>query len=158
MEDFIEDIMKTNQAEVRWIRLMQRLNKLRLSEVPWQNLDLSFSQFEILRFVGQNPGCHLQDVAEGVGLTPPSISVSIRHLEKENWLERRSDPNDGRATCIYISGKTKNAFKTALKNQAKIINIFLKELSPKEQDQLQGLMEKAIQGMENHRKNNTEQP
>jgi DNA-binding MarR family transcriptional regulator len=158
MEDFIEDIMKTNQAEVRWIRLMQRLNKLRLSEVPWQNLDLSFSQFEILRFVGQNPGCHLQDVAEGVGLTPPSISVSIRHLEKENWLERRNDPNDGRATCIYISGKTKNAFKTALKNQAKIINIFLKELSPKEQDQLQGLMEKAIQGMENHRKNNTEQP
>jgi len=157
MHEIIHEMMETNPPEMKWLRLLHRLGNLRLSEVPRGNFDLSFSQIDILRFVGQNPGCHLQDVAEAVGLTPPSVSVSIRRLEDEDWLERRSDPNDGRATCIYVTDKSKNALKAALNNQMGIIKIFLEELSTEEQDQLLSLMEKAISGMEQHRQTGQKQ-
>jgi len=156
MHEIVDEFMKSNPPEMQWVRLLHRLGNLRLSEAPRANFDLSFSQFEILRFVGQNPGCHLQDVAEKIGHTPASVSVSIRRLEEENWLVRSDDPNDGRATCIFLSNKSKNALKNALQNQMGIIKIFLEELTKQEQNQLLALMEKAVSGMENHQMNKAE--
>lgn len=150
MKEIIEEIMKTNPPELEWVQLIRRFGQLRLAEVPRNKFDLSFSQVDILRTVSLNPGCHLQDVAAEVGLTPPSVSVSIRHLEKEGWLERRDDPNDGRASCFFTTNKAKKAFKNSIKNQMEIMKIFLKELTTEEQDQLKALLEKAITGMEAH--------
>jgi DNA-binding MarR family transcriptional regulator len=154
MQEVIQELLKTNSPEMKWVRLMHRLGNLRLSEFPRTNYDLTISQMEILRIVGLNPGCHLQDVAEGLGLTSPTVSVSIRKLEEDNWLERRDDPSDGRATCIFVTKKSKEALKTAIQLQISVVKTFLEELNIKEQDQLLALLEKAIEGMEAHRKNN----
>lgn len=153
MREIVQELMKTNSPEMKWVSLMHRLGNLRLSEFPRENYDLSITQIEILRFVGLNPGCHLQDVAEDLGLTPPTISVSIRQLEDNLWLERRDDPNDGRATCIYITEKSKKTLKNALRYQIALLQTFLKELDAEEQDKLLALLEKAVTGMETHQKN-----
>ena len=153
MREYLEEMIQSSSPEVELMLLLQRLNQLRLTDVPKTNFDLSFSQIEILRVVGLNPGFHLQDVAAEVGLTPPSVSVSIRQLEDAGWLERQDDPNDGRASCFYVTEKTKEAFKITMENQMEIIKIFLKELTTEEQKQLTNLLEKAISGMEAQQQN-----
>ena len=135
---------------MKWVQLMDRLGNLRLSEVPRTNFDLSITQIEILRFVGLNPGCHLQDISDDLNLTPPTISVSIRKLEDDQWIERHNDPKDGRAACIFLTSKSKEALKAAIEYQIVIIKKFLEELSDKEQELLLSLLKKAVDGMAFH--------
>lgn len=155
MQEIIKELLKKNSPEMKWVRLMHRLGDLRLAELPKANYDLSITQIEILRFVGLNPGCHIQDVSDNLGLTPPTISVSIRRLEEDHWLEKHDDPNDRRAACIFLTEKSKKALKTALQYQIAIVKTFLKELDSEEQEQLLALLEKAVTGMENHQKENS---
>ena len=93
MEKFIEGFDPA-RPEYRLMRLMGRLKPLRLGDFPHNRYDLTFSQMELIRFVGLKPGCHLQDLAEGLNLTSPTVSVGIRRLVEEGWIERVPDPNE----------------------------------------------------------------
>ena len=147
MEAFIEGF-DPNQPENRLLRLMGRLKPLRLGDFPHNRYDLSFSQMELIRFVGVNPGCHLQDLAEGLNLTSPTVSVGIRRLEEEGWVERAPDPSDGRAACLHLTAKGREVLLKAAQAMVSGMQIFLEQLNSTEQEQLFGLLEKAIQGME----------
>lgn len=134
--------------ERQLINLMHRLRKLRLGDFPADHFDLSYSQMELIWFVRNHPGRHLQDVADGLSLTPPTVSVSIRRMEEEGWIERRADPDDGRATCIFLTEKSAEAIQNLIAAQVKGVQVFLSQLSGEEQQQLLSVMEKAIEGVE----------
>ena len=127
---------------------MERLKPLRLGDFPHNRYDLSYSQMEMIRFVGLNPDCHLQDLAEGLNLTSPTVSVGIRRLEEEDWVERISDPSDGRATCLHLTQKGNEVLRKAVQAMVLGTQVFLQQLNSLEQEQLFGLLEKAIQGVE----------
>ena len=150
MQEFIREMCENNTPEFRVLTLMHRMSQFNRGEISRTGFDLSISQLELLQFVGSHSGCHIQDVAEGLNLTPPTISVSIRRLEEEGWVERRSDPNDGRATCLYLTDKSGQALQHTVNHQMKMAQSLLGELNQKEQNQLLALLEKAIIGMENH--------
>ncbi len=150
MQKFIREMYENNNPEFRVLVLMHRMSQINRGEISRTRFDLSISQLELLKFIGANSGCHIQDVAEGLNLTPPTVSVSIRRLEEEGWVERRSDPNDGRATCLYLTDKSAQALQHTVNHQMKMAQSLLGELNQKEQNQLLALLEKAIIGMENH--------
>ncbi|MGD2027559.1 MAG: MarR family transcriptional regulator [Anaerolineales bacterium] len=141
-------MQNTGENERQLLNLMHRLRKLRLGDFPADHIDLSYSQMELIWFVRNNPGRHLQDVADGLNLTPPTVSVSIRRMEEDGWIERRADPDDGRATCIFITEKSAEAIQKLLAAQVKGVQVFLSQLSDDEQLQLLKVMQKAIEGVE----------
>ena len=96
----------TTKPEDRLAMLMQRLLKLRLAEIPRLDYDLSFSQMEILWFIIRSSKCRVQDIADGLGITPPTVSVALKRLEDAGWLERHPDPEDGRATRSTLTEKS----------------------------------------------------
>ena len=90
-------IMATSiKPEDRLASLMRRLLKLRFVEVPRLDYDLSLSQMEILLFVHGSEKCRVQDIADGLGITPPSVSVALQRLERGGWLERHPSGTGGR--------------------------------------------------------------
>jgi len=147
MEKFLRGL-DPHQPEIRLLSLMDRLKPLRLGDFPHHRCDLSLSQMEFIRFVGINPGCHLQDLAEGLNLTSPTVSVGIRRLEDDGWVERKPDPSDGRATCLHLTHKASEVLQKAVQAMLMGMQVFLQQLDPSEQDQLFGLLEKAILGVE----------
>jgi len=149
MEKFIKNFDST-RPEYRLIRLMDRLKPLRLGDFPHNRFDLSLSQMEMIRFVGSNPGCHIQDLAEGLNLTSPTVSVGIRRLEEDGWVERKPDPRDGRATCLHLTTRSAEVLEKAIQAMVLGTQIFLQQLNVAEQEQFFGLLEKAIQGVETH--------
>jgi DNA-binding MarR family transcriptional regulator len=138
----------TNETELRLLYLMERLWNLSAEKLPPGELDLTMSQLRLIDFVGRHAGCHLQDVAEGLQLTPPTVSVAIRKLEESGWLERRSDPEDGRATCVFLTKKSETAVEMAVSHQKKIGKLFFSGLTDTEQRKLLDLLEKGISSME----------
>jgi DNA-binding MarR family transcriptional regulator len=147
--------MDSNQYEqnpdgsvARMLQLFQRMQQLELGKIPNQGLEITMAQMQLIRFVGENPGCHLQDVAEGLGLSSPTVSVSIRRLEEMNLIAREPDPDDGRATCLTLTRKSMKAFNQVTKQMFERMKIFLSHLTGEEQNQLIKLMEKAVSGIE----------
>ena len=137
-----------NSAEARMFGLMDRVRQLRLGEFPHDKFDLTLSQMELIRFVSQHPGAHLQDVAEGLNLTAPTVSVSIRRLEEDGLIERQPDPHDGRAACFYLTKVSTKALERMVKAGMKGMQTFLSQLDDDEQDQFMHLLEKAVTGIE----------
>lgn len=139
---------KPTELENRLAQLMIRLIKLRLGEMPRLDVELTFSQMELMGYVMQSPNCHVQDIADGLELTPPTVSVAIRRLEEAGWLERQPDPQDGRAFIISLTSESMEMLQRANSARDMGIRKFLIGLAPNEQEQLINLLEKAIRAAE----------
>lgn len=137
-----------NTMEGKMLGLWQRVRQLRLGDLPHDRFDLTVSQMEQIVFVGTHPGCHLQDVAEGLNLTSPTVSVGIRRLEELGLIERRADPKDKRAACFYLTDVSTKAMQRMTEVGMNKMQRFLSHLEPDEQDQLYRLLDKAVTGVE----------
>jgi DNA-binding MarR family transcriptional regulator len=138
----------TTKPEDRLARFMQRMIKLWLTEIPRLDYDLSFSQMEMLWFIKGAPNCRVQDIADGLGITPPSVSVALRRLEEAGWLERHPDPDDGRVTCSSLTEKSVEMLQRVQVAQHRGVERFLAGLTADEKEQLVNLLEKAIASAE----------
>lgn len=65
--------------------------------------DLSVPQFRTLLFIRRNPGASLSDVAEHLGLTPPSASTKIDGLVSRGLVKRRESKNDRRRIQLTLT-------------------------------------------------------
>jgi DNA-binding MarR family transcriptional regulator len=137
-------------AESRLMLLMQRLWRIPDGGYQKGQFDLTLAQVRLIVFVKQHQGCHLQDIADGLEISPPTVSVAIRKLEEGGWLERHPDPDDGRATCVFLTKESERVVKEALTHQKNIGRMFISGLSSPEQEQLLALLEKGIISIEKH--------
>ena len=54
----------------------------------------------IIMIVYRNNGCSQKKIAECMGVTPPTVNVSIQRLEKADIVCRRRDDKTS-ASCVY---------------------------------------------------------
>lgn len=67
----------------------------------------------LLDLIGENDDepLRISDVVRLAGLgTPPTIYSSLAELEREGWIVKSADPQDGRASRVRLSVKAKRAF------------------------------------------------
>jgi DNA-binding MarR family transcriptional regulator len=108
------------------------------------DVNISLPQLGLLKWVADHPGCHVQDIAAALGLTPPTISVGVGRLIRAGLLERKRDPHDRRATKLFLTRKAVALHAEFTRARHYALGRFLSGLSPAEQDQLVSLLEKAV--------------
>ena len=127
--------------------MLGRLASLRLMRPP-QDCELSPPLVGILFWISQSPGCGVLDLAEGLKVTPPTVSVGVRRLVKDGWLESRQDPEDRRAKPLYLTEKSGTLVEQLRMHQRKALKIFLSGLVPAEQEMFIALFDKALSAVE----------
>jgi len=133
--------------EDRLSNLLQRLSSIPIMMPPKES-PLSMPQAMLVNWVARTPGCGVLDIAKGLNLTPPTVSVGIRKLVKSGWLEQREDPNDRRARPIYLTDKGQ-AFAAGMKaHRTDMLKQFLSGLTNDEQEQLICLLDRAVTALE----------
>jgi DNA-binding MarR family transcriptional regulator len=143
----------------RLLGLMRRLRGLQIGQPAPEVLaavDLTLAQMGPLLFLTEHPGSHAQEVADGLGITPPSVSVALRKLEEAGWVERREDPDDKRAFQFFMSAKAQKMQQTFMQHNLSNAQTFLGGLEINEQTQLLDLFEKAIHAAEQRRLHSTQ--
>jgi DNA-binding MarR family transcriptional regulator len=135
----------------RMIALMGRMRDMQLVEGPLKNTGMSLPQVALLSWVSHSPGCHVQDLAKGMGLTAPTVSVGIHRLVRLGLIRRERDPEDKRARLLYLTDKAEKIMVNVRQFQYQSIQRFLSRLDEKEQDQLVNLLEKAVYTAEQER-------
>jgi DNA-binding MarR family transcriptional regulator len=128
----------------RLLELFGRLLKLALDQNPLQDSGITAPQLTLLDWVAAQPGCSLREIAEGLHLTPPTVSVGVRRLETAGLLERRTDPADKRSVRISPTARGQALHERALEFRLGKMRHLLSGLSEQEAATLLALMEKAI--------------
>lgn len=79
------------------LRLLRRnLNRrMRLTQAQWR----------ALAFLSRNEGINQIGLADLLEVRPITMARLIDRLEADGWVERRPDPVDRRAVCLYLTPK-----------------------------------------------------
>ncbi|MGN8753119.1 MarR family winged helix-turn-helix transcriptional regulator [Blautia sp. HCP3S3_C4] len=75
------------------MRCMQRIREIGIQQ----------GQMPIIMIVYRNNGCSQKEIAECMGVTPPTVNVSIQRLEKADIVCRRRDVKDQRIMRVYLT-------------------------------------------------------
>ena len=135
------------KPENRMLDLLKRMSRLPVMKPPSES-PLSMSQVAMLNWVARSPGCGVREIAQGLCVTPPTISVGVRKLIKDGWLEQREDPQDRRARPLFLTEKGDAFVEIVHQHQTQKIKLFLSGLSSSEQEQLISLLHRAISALE----------
>ena len=126
------------------LSLFSRLLKVALDRYPLQDSGITTPQLTLLDWVADCPGCSVREIADGLELTPPTVSVGVRRLEKAGLLERRADPADKRSIQMFTTARGQVLHERALQFRLGRMQRLLGGLTEEEATTLLALMEKAI--------------
>ncbi len=124
--------------------ILDQLREYWRIEDPRQTRGLTESQLTLLLSLSEHAGCRVQDMAEQLDLTAPTISIGVRRLENIGLVERKSDTKDQRAVCLYLSPLGKKIATRAKKFHTAKLEGLLGALSDKEQETVLSLLERAL--------------
>jgi DNA-binding MarR family transcriptional regulator len=108
---------------------------------------LTVNDFELLLRLDRvpRPGLRLGDLHPAVRLTQPSLSRLVARLERQGWLARSGDPNDGRGVLIALTPAGRGVLRRAIPVHARTIRDALR-LEPSEEDLLTDVLSRIAKG------------
>lgn len=134
-------------SEAQLENLLRRLASLRLMRLP-KDCELSTPQVGILFWVRRSPGSGVLEIADELGVTGPTVSVAVRRLIKDGWLEQRTDPKDRRAKPLFLTGKSETLLEELRTYQKQALKLFISGLEQQEQQTFLSLFDKALNAVE----------
>jgi DNA-binding MarR family transcriptional regulator len=136
--------MKKMTNSKRMELVLARLRSYWETEDPRRVGGLTASQLSLLLSLSEHPGCRVQDTAERLDLTAPTISIGVRRLEKMGLVQRGADPDDQRAVCLYLSPQGRRIASKARSLRAAKLETILSALTVNEQESFLEMLERAI--------------
>ena len=130
--------------ERRLIQILKLLKHTGTEQSPPDETELSPSQVNMIDEISFTGELTVRELAERLHLTPPTISVGVKKLEKINLLIRESHKKDGRIVRLMLSDKGKSLHKQIEEYRTGKVEKILNRLNPEEQNQMLSLLEKAL--------------
>ena len=106
--------------------------------------DLTFSQVEILQFIGRDGRKTMKSIATHLQITPPSTTALITEMERKGLVIREPDPDDHRRAWIVFTPKTKKLFTAICTNKELVLHKMVSRLSSGDQKTLGRIIKTLI--------------
>lgn len=138
------DKQNQSQLDLRLFRVWQKANMALTKnihrDIEGYNLNLEyFMILELLYSKGPHP---VQKISETLSIPSGSITYVVNKLEKLGLVERRSNPNDGRAFHVVLTEKGEALFNEIFPKHVATISENLSFISNEEKELLIELLKK----------------
>lgn len=113
--------------------------------------DLSIPQFRSLLFLQRNPGAALREVAEHLGLTPPTVSKMAARLVSRGLIDRPDSTVDRRRVELRLTARGNTLIDRVRAETAAKFAERLEKLPPTEREKMISSLESlrmALQAVE----------
>ncbi|GAA4253008.1 MarR family winged helix-turn-helix transcriptional regulator [Dactylosporangium darangshiense] len=70
-----------------------------------RELDLLLIALLPMRVIAANPGCRVQEIADGLGISVGGASKSADRLERGGWVRRIDNPSDRRSSVLELTAE-----------------------------------------------------
>ena len=104
------DLAADQRADVvavsdQFVRLMRTFNKARARMLAAAAHDVEWSAHMVLKCVEHEGPLRASAIADVLHSDPSTVSRQVASLVKDGLLERRADPDDGRASLLALTPK-----------------------------------------------------
>ena len=139
----------TRDNAQRLLRLFEEMRHERPAPafIKVAELNLSFSHLRTLHLLLPDRALPMKELAEQLGMTPPSITALTRRLVETGLVERHSHPRDQRMALLSLTGEGRQLMEQLYQGQLRGIELLLQGLAPGEQELFISLMERAVRAM-----------
>ena len=131
-------------ASARLLSLLKRLRELRLEHCPEFGGVISQAQMTLLEQIAAHPGTGIQEIADQLNLSPPTVSVGVSKLEESGLVERRPHPKDGRSVQLFMTLRGQSLYDEFQAARQHKLHLLLAGLDPGEQAVLLKLLGRAL--------------
>ena len=137
------------ESAKKFLKLASRLRRLGPGTSRPEDSATSPSHLALIEYAASSPDCGIQEMAEAVKLSTPTVSISVRQLEKSGLIARKPHPEDGRAVQLFLTSKGEKVHQRALSFHRQKFEKLLSGLTPEEREILVSLLEQALNAAEN---------
>jgi DNA-binding MarR family transcriptional regulator len=92
---------------------------------------LTQAQWQAMFVISRNPGINQVSLADLLEIHPITLTQQIDRMQAAGWVERRPDPRDRRATCLFLTPKGRPVLERLREFGAGILSIGLADIDPK---------------------------
>lgn len=133
----------------RIVKKMHRINLINRILVyrTVKEEDLYFGQFPLLRYVGEHPGTTQREIAKNLYITPPSVTNSVKRMEKSGLVIKEEDPTNLRRSRISITDKGLQTLQVCRKKMHTIDASLFVGFTEEELMVLDGFMERILENL-----------
>ncbi len=126
-----------------WIQLLRSYNKIRAKEQKYiQDFGLTMMQFQVLEVLYHRGDLNISAITKLAMSTPGNITVVVRNLKKEGYIEAIEDVKDKRVSILSISTKGKEIIEELFPNHAKNIQEWFSVFTNDEKETMFKLLRK----------------
>ncbi len=75
--------------------------------VKMESIGLYKAQGFALLFLSHYEGVPQTEIARSLHLSPASVTNMLQRMERDGWVERRSDPADQRVSRVYLTARAR---------------------------------------------------
>lgn len=97
-----------------------------------KNYIITPGQFHLLNMILRHDGINQRDLAAMLKITPATLSVRIKRLEKANYLIRSVDKNDKRNFVLTLTASGKELIDTSYEHMKKNMLLLFKGVTAEE--------------------------
>jgi MarR family transcriptional regulator for hemolysin len=102
--------------------------------------NLTRSQWSVLVLLSWENGAQQKRLADIIGVTAITMTGLVDRLERNDWVERRQDPQDRRAKRVFLTDKVEPLIEKIKLVGIEVRESALKGISASEQQQLTDLL------------------
>ena len=88
-----------------------------------------------------------KELADRLHCAPPTIAASLKVLERQGYVERRTDEKDSRRNRIYITQKGRDAIRSAMEGFRKVDEYMYHGFSPEERELVYGFHRRMLENL-----------
>lgn len=124
----MEDMKKELSGQLHLLNVCERyIIDRRLEEGG-----IYFGQPPILRFLRENPNATQKDIADSLQISPASVAVSVKRMEKAGIISRETDKDDARRNNLSLTEKGIELEEFAMRTFRAVDDAKLSSLSEEE--------------------------
>ena len=101
----------------------------------------------LLRSLGHMEGCTQLDLVKETHLKPPTVSVTLKKLEENGFVERKTDEHDLRAIRVFLTDKGRKLNESTIARCKMADDIFMSDISEEEVEILLRVLTKMRNNM-----------
>jgi len=101
----------------------------------------------LLRAETEGKVCSQREVAKVLRLAPATVAVSLKSLEREGYVQRRTDERDARRNRVSLTEKGRQAVELCGRAFREVDEQMLAGFTPQERQQLSGFLRRMMENL-----------
>jgi DNA-binding MarR family transcriptional regulator len=119
-EQLVEDISKAMQRMAHMFHFVPGV---------WMDLDLTIVQLKSLLYIDFKGSTNFKQLADALGVTPPSVTGIIDRLVEQGLISREENPTNRRMQVLRTTDRGKSLIQRLLESRRSTMSTFLGGLS-----------------------------